>query len=162
INASPIQAGGSVDLVFEDSVAENVTPTFRIESMVLEPRVPRTTFVHGVFPFGTDTSPLAPTSVFGTGTQLIDTTYTLTQVAAGGFSIQSPGSTATTAVINGSLTLNTDTAFVVADGTAPQDVVVNATLMGAGKLLKQGAGTLVLAGTSPSYTGTMRIDAGTL
>src|SRR5262249_41497024 len=50
----------------------------------------------------------------------------------------------------------------VADGSVATDLTVNAALSGTGRLLKQGAGTLTLSGASPSYTGTMRVDAGTL
>src|SRR5207245_2023365 len=53
-----------------------------------------------------------------------------------------------TASLGGSLILAADTVFNVADGAAVQDLAVSAGITGAGRLLKQGAGTLVLTGTS--------------
>jgi hypothetical protein len=50
----------------------------------------------------------------------------------------------------GGLVLPADTVFSVADGTPIQDLVVNAGMTGPGRLLKQGAGMLVLNGSSPS------------
>src|SRR5262249_34057458 len=68
---------------------------------------------------------------------------------------------ATSATVNGSLTLNTIRTVNVADGSAASDVIINAAITGSGGLTKQGAGTLVLAGTN-SYNGTTTVAAGTL
>jgi Ca2+-binding RTX toxin-like protein len=52
------------------------------------------------------------------------------------------------AFLNGSLVLSGDTVVNVADGLTTQDLVINAGVTGTGRLLKQGAGTLLMNGTS--------------
>jgi autotransporter-associated beta strand protein len=76
---------------------------------------------------------------------------------------------ASTALINGSITLRADNGFSnstfnVADGTAATDLQLSgqiSELYGAIGLTKNGAGTLELSGTS-TYTGTTTVSAGTL
>ena len=76
---------------------------------------------------------------------------------------------ASTALINGSITLRADNGFSnstfnVADGAAATDLQVSgpiSELYGAIGLTKNGAGTLELSGTS-TYTGTTTVSAGTL
>src|SRR5262249_51461769 len=64
--------------------------------------------------------------------------------------------------INGTLALSAATIFDVANGAAAQDLIVAATLTGASTLDKRGAGTLVLSGSSASYTGSVLANDGLL
>jgi autotransporter-associated beta strand protein len=101
-------------------------------------------------------------------------TYTLNLAMDGGTlnavgSVTLAGDVSTTAaatpsVINGSLNLGTSAhTFTVAHSPAVNDLIINATLSGAGALVKAGPGTLLLAGPNSNiYTGGTFVVEGTL
>jgi autotransporter-associated beta strand protein len=74
----------------------------------------------------------------------------------------STSAAAATATINGALDLGSTTRqFTVADGTAANDLVINAVISGTSGLTKNGPGTLVLAGNN-TYSGLTSLVTGTL
>lgn len=73
----------------------------------------------------------------------------------------STGASAASSRLVGPLVLTTGPhALVVNNGAAADDLVVASPLQGAGELVKQGAGTLVLNGSSPVYSGVLRVAQG--
>jgi autotransporter-associated beta strand protein len=68
---------------------------------------------------------------------------------------------ATPARVEGSYVVSTTRGVSVADGTAADDLILDAQITGSGSLNFSGAGNRVLSGT-PGYTGTTTVSAGTL
>lgn len=69
------------------------------------------------------------------------------------------GSTISVAELN---LFDSNPVFEVADGANAADLTITSTITGSSNLRKEGAGTLVLSGTSPTYAGTTQVFAGAL
>jgi autotransporter-associated beta strand protein len=81
--------------------------------------------------------------------------------------VTTTASASSTAVISGRVdlggTASTNRTFNVANGTAPDDLFINAVIQGAAKLIKDGNGRLTLTGDSANtYTGLTQVKAGSL
>jgi hypothetical protein len=237
ISVPVLQAGGSVDLFLRDAVLQTTEPAnlpsaFFSKVIDLTPSSPFTVTVR-FHPPVEPVLPVPPLGVFGSGTQLVGSTYAFGQASAGGtFSVQAGTASAITAtgslgvtgsgsltlqnlngqalaltggagdnlftldnwggtvsidgktgtdrlslpspfggtitaldpltitgsvtnkattspaILGGSLVLAADTVFNVAQGRTTQNLILGGSVTGPGRLLKQGAGTLVVTGTA--------------
>jgi autotransporter-associated beta strand protein len=64
--------------------------------------------------------------------------------------------------LNGDLHTGTSANYLQLDPTSGTTMVVNGTIFGAGELRKSGGGTVIISGTSNSFTGTVRVTNDTL
>jgi autotransporter-associated beta strand protein len=87
-------------------------------------------------------------------------TLTLANTGSGALTTNAASASAT---ISGRLALDAYShAFAIADGSASDDLLLNASLTGSGQLVKTGAGTLTFAGVSNDYTGSLFLNEGAL
>jgi autotransporter-associated beta strand protein len=97
-----------------------------------------------------------------TGGSVTTGTGTLTLANTGNGTLTTNAST-TAATISGNLGLAAYShTFSIADGSALNDLLLNASLTGSGNLVKTGAGTLTFAGVSPGYTGSIFLKEGAI
>jgi autotransporter-associated beta strand protein len=97
-----------------------------------------------------------------TGSNVATGTGTLTLANTGSGTLTTLAS-ATSSTVSGKLALAAYShTLAIADGTATDDLLLNASLSGAGQLIKTGAGTLTFGGVSNDYTGSIFLNEGAL
>jgi fibronectin-binding autotransporter adhesin len=97
-----------------------------------------------------------------TGGTVTTGTGTLTLANSGNGTLTTQAS-ATSSTLSGKLALAAYShSFAIANGAATDDLLLSASLSGAGQLIKTGAGTLTFGGVSADYTGSIFLDEGAL